>query len=665
VATFRPSARVKFAARVDEYADTLALRSRLRTSLSAEEQKLAGKAGATQTELQQELADVQRRLTELTAQRKDIPRTQYQAQRSQLERQRDALQRKVQGFGTADTSPAYLDGAPSDDRTIVFEMLPQSVSIERNGINEADTCEITMDYISAPVDPRIIRQCAVEVVVGNVTDEEWEAGMRGVNRSDDGSDFLFSIVGRDEGSDVLNARTSFVGFVDEWSVKWDGEDGDTLRLMCRDMTSLLIDRRLPSGLSINLALPLVTGVQSFIDVLPGLNGLPVQFGLPGETQQKGPIPANAVGKLQKPRRGKKSRRSKQGDQKMTCWDHILDVCRSVGFIPVFYGKTLHIVNPRTFYSDQTVPRRVVWGRNLKDLSCSRKLRPISVKTVEVNCYDPQIGRTRWARYPVVANKPAVGIYGLSNPPQPTRSNDPGVSGSDTNDEIEVFSVRGIVDPEQLKFTAFSVYNQLGRQEIEGNFTTCDIDSVDVSDGTGDLLNLNSGDAVEILMTTNKPIDAGGGTSAKTSLQEIYAMARRERADYFRSLGWPSKTAEQISALQDTVGFQTVFRVQNAQIQWDAEDGLEIKCDFINFITVRDGDVAFSPIKKEQKPSERVDALVRGRQSEEARRAVDASSARRELTELRDQGEISDAEYERRMEVAQENERQSIKNFRRQ
>ncbi len=96
---FRPSARVKFVTRLEEFADTQSLDSRLQTQIGPDEQKLSGKSVATQGALQAELADVQRRLSELTAQRKDIPRTSYQAQRSQLERQRDVLQRKVQGFG--------------------------------------------------------------------------------------------------------------------------------------------------------------------------------------------------------------------------------------------------------------------------------------------------------------------------------------------------------------------------------------------------------------------------------------------------------------------------------------------------------------------------------------------------------------------------------------
>lgn len=658
---FRPSARVKFVTRLEEFADTQSLDSRLQTQIGPDEQKLSGKSVATQGALQAELADVQRRLSELTAQRKDIPRTSYQAQRSQLERQRDVLQRKVQGFGEGGTSPDSIDGASPDDRNIVFEMMPQTVSIERNGINEADTCEITMDYISAPVDPRILRQCYVEVVIGTVTDEEWEAGMRGINRSDQGEDFLMSVVARDGG--LLNPVTKFVGFVDEWNVSWSGDDGNTLRLMCRDLTSLLIDRKLPAGLSINLSQPLVQGVQTFVDTLIGVQGLAVKFGKPGESDQKGPVPATALGPMQKARRGKKTRRGKQGDQKMTCWDHVLDVCRSVGFIPVFYGQTLHILNPRTFYAGQDTPVRVVWGRNLANFSCSRKLRPIATKTVEVNCYDPSIGRTRWARYPVKSNKAAVGIYGVSNPPQPTRANDPGVSGSATHDEIEVFSVRGVIDPEQLKFTAFSIYNQMARQEIEGNFTTYDIDSVDVAEGTGDLLSLNPGDAVEILMTSSKPIEAGGGESGQTSLQDIYAMARKERADYFKSLGWAEKTANQVSALHDTIGFQTVFRIQNVQINWDTDDGLEIKADFINFITVRDADPAFTPIKKELDPSQQVNRLTHGRQSAEAARAVQSSSARRELTEQREQGLLTDAEYESGMDTALENERQNVRNFR--
>ena len=94
---------------------------------------------------------------------------------------------------------------------------------------------------------------------------------------------------------------------------------------------------------------------------------------------------------------------------MTVWDHIVDTVVAVGYLPIIRGLEMYLIEPRTFYQSTSNAKKLVYGRNLKDLKYARKLGGISkVPTIEVRSPDPEIGRTRWARAPVKHGQQASG-----------------------------------------------------------------------------------------------------------------------------------------------------------------------------------------------------------------------------------------------------------------
>jgi hypothetical protein len=135
--------------------------------------------------------------------------------------------------------------------------------------------------------------------------------------------------------------------------------------------------------------------------------------------------------------------------------------------------------------------------------------------------------------------------------------------------------------------ARNAFEQIGRQEISGTFETDEVTSYDAPEDAADLLAMNAGDAVELLMAQADSTDAAQEAAGTAStMAEIQAMDRARRADYMVALGWPRAVAERFAALQDATGFQTVFRVQRVTLRF-SEEGFSLSCDFINYVTVRE------------------------------------------------------------------------------
>lgn len=624
---FRPSSAVRLTVRFEEYDDTGALAERLApVAVGSPAPVPTPEAPQVQHDAPLGRDETLRRIASLDDQieRADPSASEgiivngivtgWRNVRRSLRHRRARLVASLGGEPTAtsspttSTSPPESIGGPSpDDRRHTIALVPISVEIERNGLRTADTATIVFDYSDLPTDARLIRSASVEIVLGIVDPADYVRGMSGERRVSVGRSTeveigaLFSLI--ESGSP--NA-TRFVGVVDDWKTTLDETNGDTIEITCRDLSALALDTPMV-GTGIDLTVPLDEGIQAFLRQYPtfgpalGRDGIKVFYGRPGQTGTA-PTPADTAPRATRPRRGRGARAQRQGDQNTNLWDHITDVCVRAGLVPLFYDYDLRIIDPRTFYSPRDVPVRVVYGRNLRHFEVTRRLGGVLVPTIEVRCYDPDIGRTRWARYPVPTGAEATasaGIFGQSNPPQrPTRPNEVSVSGWAPDERIQTIIVQGVTDPETLRRVARSSFEQIGRQEIEGNFQTDVPRSVSPEDRTRggesaravaidamDLLHLTSGDAVEVLITGG--IRAPREQLAGLTTAQLAALSRAAREDYLVSIGWERRVAAAFARVADAVAFQTVFRTQNVRLEFDQEEGFTLNVDFINFIVVRE------------------------------------------------------------------------------
>jgi hypothetical protein len=236
---------------------------------------------------------------------------------------------------------------------------------------------------------------------------------------------------------------------------------------------------------------------------------------------------------------------------------------------------------RTLFSTESA-LRMVYGSNLEDLEFTRRLQGVKVPTIEVRAYDSAIGRTRWARWPVRAGELTSGIFGVNNPPRAMRANEITPSGANPTEAIRTMFVSGVTDPVVLARVARNAFEQIGRQEIEGSFSTHEVSSYGHEPADVDLLDAQPADAVEVLVMAATSADA-----PVSSLAELQAATRARRQSYLESLGWSQEVAAKFAALQDANGFQSVFRIQDIHIDFDNDDGIKIGVGFVNYVTVRE------------------------------------------------------------------------------
>ena len=578
--------------------------------------------------------------------------------------------------GTLPSRPAHLTGASPDGRYVRGGIIPANVEIERNGFRTADTCSITLAWKDAPFDPRLVRAAGVEVVLGVVSPDDYEAGLRGER---DASGQLRSVIRQRPTGEVPGSAIRFVGWVDTWHVENSGDKAGSIVLECRDYTALFLDTPLGSGSGVDLTRPLVDGITELLATYPGLARFPVRYGDPLNpdlfSEATSPIPARVLPAVNRTRGGSGARRVRRGDQKMNVWDHLTDVCIQANLIPIVQDYTLWLCPPRTLLAGtpagwadagdergQRTLRRMVYGRNLAHLEFTRKLGGVKVPTIEVRCYDPHLGRTRWARYPVRSGEHTSGVFGTTDPPAAIRPNEPGISGAAPTDRIQTILVSPMVSGEALAGVARGMYDQIGRQEIEGNLETSDVASWDIITDTplatdqADLLKIQPGESLELLVA---PHDPARPTATPGSVASLATLSREGRAQYLMGLGWEEPVARRFSEAQDGAGFQTIFRVQNSRVTFDVDEGIKIKLDFINYITVRDdghtlvagaygsGSPATATVGGTipNTPSPEVTARLAGRTDDLAQGARDASARRVFITQQRALGLATDVELE--------------------
>lgn len=584
---YRPSAVLKLTMRTEEFNDTATLVGRLPDPFTPDATLAATPAPpATTTAGDDSAADAlernQQRRRALEARRDSMPEEDYRRQLLDLTYERQDILEAQRDGGDGqggEQAPQSVAGAPPDDLTVVGTILPMSARIERNSTATADTATVSIAFADAPIDPRILRAAAIELVVGIVPAADYEAGMERGERRRDGS--LRSVV-EASGDGTLRGATRFCGFVDDWTTEYDGEAGDVITLECRDASAQLRDMMLPSGASIDLTLPLDEGVRRFLETVSATTrGVRVLWEASGDP----PTPEQAMPRRLRPRRGRVARRARRGGESMSLWDHIQDVVRGQGFMPMVRGWDVVITDPRTLYSAADA-KRMVYGRNLSNLSFSRRLGGVKVPTIEVRCFDAERGRTLWARYPVASSQRASGVLNVDEQPQPTRANEVPPSGANPDEGVRVMLVSGYNDPSVLERVARSVFEGIGRQEIKGSFVTNDVWSYGAEPDDADLLSLEAGAPVELLLARSTgTADETAGSNA--SLAQLQAMDRRRRSDYMVGLGWSRTVAERFAALQDATGFQTVFRTDELSVAFDSEEGLKMTVAFINYITVRE------------------------------------------------------------------------------
>jgi hypothetical protein len=461
--------------------------------------------------------------------------------------------------------------------------------VDINDYTKADTFSCSLDYRLFPFDPRLIRACGVTI-----------------HLQDRGKLFQDN---NDLNSIVLDAsNTVFVGFVDTNKIQLNETDR-TVDLEGRDFTALLIDTPW-YGDPIPMTEPIHAIMRRILDSSEQTKAIPIELRLGSEEPilfKHGEDPAVSFNKL--PEAAKKdvptlanlgadlgaTAGSKNVAKNDSQWEIIQAMADKSGLICYIDLDKLVLTKPRNLY-DRKKSKMFMYGQNLKNLTFERKLgrqKGFNVRVVSldfatktlVEALIPEHSSDEWSKSIGIVKKritvPKPMPPGTEQKKEQPGNTTPGKKETDpkavvpegeTDAPFMTFKVSDIKDKDHLVRVGEKIFEELGRQQIEGTFETSEMVVFDREGNSFDCTNFNIGTPVEIIidgldLSQIKKIDVNQGMRAK-------ALERR---------GFEPKIAATMSEVIEKI--DTPFYTKEVEMNFDQDNGFQLKIGFINFIEI--------------------------------------------------------------------------------
>lgn len=491
------------------------------------------------------------------------------------------------------------------NETFVMNRVPAKCVVEFHGYRQAATFDIAIKYRELPVDPRTIRAAVCEIHMGLVAPFEFGAGLeRPASFTGPSSSTLNT---RDANGNPREDTLMLKGPVDEWDIDLDDTNAE-VHLKGRDVRGLLLDAPLVSPNDtprsrvlnrINTRLPIDQLVRQILSEHGRLRDLAVITD-PAEWEN-GHVPSPmGAGDVARHRQGARGDSGGGGSNGLNYWDLIVQYCTLVGGVPYIQGTRLYI-RPATslFGSDVTsanrLPRQngagrrarsdftLTYGQDLTKLGLKRKYgghnKPKRIRAVSVN---PHPGNRRESRT-------LVAIYPPLRTPRSSRAHKAGVthvsvSGNEEVGEIQTVSFPGVRSKERLFLLAKSLYEQLGRSEIEGQFESKVLTQVR-GDTYADLLQMRPGNTVEVVQTSAASML---GDRINTVFREMQtAPFHSVVQDVTRYVRDPNLAAAIVGTVRGQImGLLRYFRVSSVRFEWQNGKSIAVSGDFQNYWVIR-------------------------------------------------------------------------------
>lgn len=475
------------------------------------------------------------------------------------------------------------------------------IRVSLNSYKEADTFEADIDYKNFPFDPRIIRACGVSIFL---EDKEQLFDLEQGRRLD-------TIVPKKE-------NIVFQGFVDTDRIQLS-DDSRMVRLEGRDFTSLLIDREY-FGDTIDTAQPLDKIIRQLLDELPQTKIKPEEPGSgllvdPQVYDDKGnketlPTLAEINGSRDALAAQKNTRR------KRSYWDHIQELVENSGLIAYIAIDRLVITKPRNLYNRNNA-KVFIYGRNVKSLEFSRKLgrqKGFNVRVVSLNVEKkdvleakiPEEATEEWCKSIGIKREPiqipTLRAHGPSAAQSASTGNTEGKSvplnnttGAQTETTPEIapyftFRIKDVADKDHLVKIGEKIFEELGRQQIEGKLTTHEmLISTKVKGSPFPVTQFRVGTPIEVTIDQGdvagvQAIVHGGKIVNDPKEQQNTLETKQSRiAAFLKRRGYNEKIADAFAI--SLTKFDTPFFTKSVEFSLDQDSGFTLDLDFINFIEI--------------------------------------------------------------------------------
>lgn len=477
-------------------------------------------------------------------------------------------------------------------KSVGFDIVPLSYTVERNSPRKADTAKVEILYAQLPFNPQILKSATIQVFAGMVSSEDFARACGPVGAHG----LLLADIVPSGWPNGGQSTEIFRGFIDDWTTKFD--NNERIEIAARDTTGFLLDaecpenmlRRLPVETPLDQAIKYLLfgdGINYF--GLPGMRGLEIvveSSRMPTLAEFKTPQWMTAKKKTVKvPKRAPKVARQK-------IWDMITDLLVSAGLKGTIRpGRTpvnipgiglalpaaeLVILDPSTYYGSSKAPiRTFAKGRNVKSMTVHKQLGGVPIPYVRVLAWDSTQGKA------VVGDFPPTPI-------QKKKANVATPSGDGDRPERKVFEIDDISGPkaqEIVNAIAYSYYEQLARGEFDVSITTTLSSGIPLQDNdeTGaDILYLLPSDPVRCIVDPAVPADGRISLSS-----EIAAMGVPELQAKIVAGGTVAPQIAYRAALATVhPSTQTDFYTQDVIVGWDAARGFEFQIKATNYLDAR-------------------------------------------------------------------------------
>jgi hypothetical protein len=492
-------------------------------------------------------------------------------------------------------TPGNLQLQSSDGLTAeIGGVVPRKANWKQNGLRTADTLACELRWIDLPLYPLVFRSIAVEFYLGTITSQEAALGSRGETRSStfgDGtprSRVPLDLV-RDTWLDARGNQRSnlrFQGWVDRMRSTWSGDAEAVLRIECTDNTRLLIKQTAAPKHSVGKDKPIDEAVAEYLSHYPRFAGLTVEY-RPTEVRDVDTPPR--LGKILRgtafsPYLGPPVAKGggAQGQEKLSVWDYLTDVCGAIGHSIRIKGTRLIIQRPSTIVDGEarareddphkggrSLPsgrypvRAFIFGRNILELEADREFSLLEPKNIEVRSYDPVRKTVLVARFPE----------------KPDRATTAGPGDDKADQEWHVIHADEIGDLPTLKKFAEDAYNGLNRNELLMGIKTRNLASFGGDNEDPDVLDLEEGDTVEIGVDREPTFST---IAARESDLTSEALNQRLLQD----LGFSSAFAAAYAKTYTSTFLQRLFRLKTMGVDWSTDEGVTLELGAINYVESR-------------------------------------------------------------------------------
>ncbi len=566
------------------------------------------------------------------------------------------------GLAQLPTGRTLFDAQANQKGSSILARIPLRASIELNNIRKPSTFNMTFDYKDLPIDPRLVRSVGIEIFLDTVSATDFA---QGINQAPGNPRTSQNIIGASGRFRPTPKNLVLKGIVDNWQVS-HGSSGSTATLEGRDLVGLMLNTPItvqllqkmgnmldrPIDQVIKTIVASVGAWNDLIEVDAPQAGWPVDgngtFGPPPIVQKSAKLSQLSLLEVKEEKTnprgrssadGKKPRVSLGADQNnLSVWDLITRYCNLVSAVPYFTIKEVNgqfksvlWIQPQLglydFYADskgkfraetpfnttRTVEiaggatkefrvRKLMYGRNIEDLSYERKYQGITARAVEVVSYDTSSTRRGGDRVISAISKLRPSYAQKIGATPPLAKKDAQVksgavpSGLSEQDEVLRVYVKGVTDINQLQIMADGLFEEIMRGETGGSVRTRSLASFGAGNEDPDLLHIRPRDPLELsvdIRPGNAQLPASTTVLIEQTRKSVMELeteifARTKDRNLARAIAYSSKNA--------VAQLQNAFRVNSVAFDWDVNSGIGVSIDFHNYIMARNA-VTSSPVSQ--------------------------------------------------------------------